>query len=487
MTARLPIALLALTLAFGCSKKRRSVDPEEAKQKLAPFILDQVPTIQNKLTTKFGDNLSLLGYSLDQTGTLRQGQKVKMTFYWQTTGKVGGGYKLFTQVLDASGEKLMQIDRNAPLRPSKKDKRGGLPVSAWEAGKVYVDTQTFHVPKTKTETIQIVTGLYNKEGRLPVSGGPKDSSDRAIVATITVQAVESRSKAQKIPSISVDRLEKTDKLTIDGKLDEEAWKTAPVLGPLVDVKTGQAPNSSPVNGTARILWNDTNLYLGFEVQEASILGGFPKGAKDPHLWTKDTVELMVDPDGDGDNEDYYEIQIGPQNLVFDSQFDKYNDPVTEPDGPFGHEDWSSKLKSAVVVDGTLDKPEDTDKGYTVEAAIPWKSFSKAKKAPPALGDTWRLNLYAMKENSGVAWSPVLGQGNFHKASRFGKVRFTAKGWTPPPESVDGGAPAPTDSAAPPASAGPAPSGAAPALRPATPKSIASSLKAPLARPISSAQ
>jgi hypothetical protein len=34
-----------------------------------------------------------------------------------------------------------------------------------------------------------------------------------------------------------------------------------------------------------------------------------------------------------------------------------------------------------------------------------------------------MNFYAMQDNGGVAWSPILGQGNFHKASRFGRVRF----------------------------------------------------------------
>jgi hypothetical protein len=481
MIRRLPIALLALTLAFGCSKKKPQVDPEEAKQKLLPFILSSVPEIPNKLDTKFGENLRLLGYSVEPAGTLKAGQKVKMSFYWQTTGKIGGGYKLFTHILDGSGEKLSQIDRNAPLRPSKKDKNSGLPVSMWEPGKVYVDQQTFHVPKAKTDTIQIVAGLYNKEGRMPVTAGSKDSSDRANVASLAIQAGGSgKSKTPKLPSISVERLEATDKITIDGKLDEEVWKNAPALT-LVDPKDGTTPKDSPVNGTAKLLWNDTNLFVAFEVQAASILGGFAKGAKDPHLWTKDTVEVMIDPDGDGDNQDYYEIQIGPQNLVFDSQFDKYNEPKTEPDGPFGHEDWSSKLKSAVTVDGTIDKPEDTDKGYTVEAQIPWKSFGKAKKAPPALGDTWRMNFYAMKENNGVAWSALLGQGNFHKASRFGKVRFTAKGWTPAAEAAsDGSAPGASAAVAPGASG-------APAMLPATPKSMASSIKLPTAKPVTSAQ
>jgi hypothetical protein len=203
----------------------------------------------------------------------------------------------------------------------------------------------------------------------------------------------------------------------------------------VDVMTGQPNKSFPVNGKARLLWNAQNLYVAFEVEDKDVVGGFPKGAKDPHLWTKDAVEIMVDPDAEGDNADYYEIQIGPQNLVFDSQFDKYNEPKKEPDGPFGHEEWTAQLKSAVVVDGTLDKPGDEDKGYVVEAMIPWKSFSKAKQLPPNHGDVWRMNFYAMQENSGVAWSPILGQGNFHKAARFGRVV-----WVDPSAVPEGGAP-----------------------------------------------
>ena len=31
----------------------------------------------------------------------------------------------------------------------------------------------------------------------------------------------------------------------------------------------------------------------------------------------------------------------------------------------------------------------------------------------------------MKNNGGVSWSPIMGQGNFHKATRFGKVQWGA--------------------------------------------------------------
>jgi hypothetical protein len=191
------------------------------------------------------------------------------------------------------------------------------------------------------------------------------------------------------------------------------------------------------------------------VKDQNLVGGFDKAQKDPHLWTKDCVEIMIDPDGDGDNKDYYEIQVNPQNLVFDSQFDSYNTPKTEPDGPFGHQEWSAKLKSAVTLQGTLDKNDDQDTGYIIEMAIPWKSFGKAQKTPPELGQTWRMNFYAMENNGGQAWSAILGQGNFHRASRFGKVTWWEKDYTPPAPSAapaaSGAAPAPSASAA---SAGP---------------------------------
>jgi hypothetical protein len=37
-----------------------------------------------------------------------------------------------------------------------------------------------------------------------------------------------------------------------------------------------------------------------------------------------------------------------------------------------------------------------------------------------------MNVYAMENNDGVAWSPILGAGNFHKASRFGQVEFVTQ-------------------------------------------------------------
>jgi len=441
--ARLRSSAVSCLLCFGAFTACVTPPPAAEKhdstaeaERLKEYVLDAPPAdVGTHLDVDFGGKLSLLGARVEPTSGLKPGAKVKVTLYWRAQQKLDGGWKLFTHIVDASGERLLNIDTVGPLREMRAGSPA-LPPSDWEPGKVYVDEQSFTVPPTlKTEKMQILTGVFGKKGRLEITAGPHDTTRRAIAATLEVSGLHGPLKAPRVPVMHAEKLEPAVTIKLDGKLDEAAWKTAASTGPLVDVRTGEPNHAFPVNGEVKLLWNDAGIYVAFSVAETDLIGGFKKGEQDPHLWTKDTVEMMVDPDGDGDNKDYYEIQINPQNLVFDSQFDAYNEPKVEPDGPFGHQDWSANLKSAVSLDGTLDKSGDEDRGYTVEAFVPWKSFSKAAKLPPEVGSSWRINFYAMKNNGGVAWSPIMGHGNFHKASRFGRVIWSQKGAPEPAASA----------------------------------------------------
>jgi hypothetical protein len=62
--------------------------------------------------------------------------------------------------------------------------------------------------------------------------------------------------------------------------------------------------------------------------------------------------------------------------VFKSQFDTLQQPNGGPNGPFGHEDWDPKLKSAVQLQKD---PSGKVSGHSVEIAIPWTAYSKAAK------------------------------------------------------------------------------------------------------------
>ncbi len=211
-------------------------------------------------------------------------------------------------------------------------------------------------------------------------------------------------------------------LVLDGKLDEPAWASAALLGPLVDPGGGQAaPNNHPVYAWARMLWDDRALYVGIVVRDTHPDSPFTADSVDPHVWGASSgVELMLQPGDLGDNRDYYELQVDVNRAVFDSHFDDYNAPITiGPHGKvFGHQEWQSGVERAVYV----------ERGhfYAIELALPWSALGEARVAvPPHPGDVWRLNLYSFRDGqrAALAWSPLRGQGNFHKTARFGRVKF----------------------------------------------------------------
>ncbi|HYP87735.1 MAG TPA: carbohydrate-binding family 9-like protein [Polyangiaceae bacterium] len=415
---RSALAVVALLLA-ACSKA-----PPPGFEKLELPAAPSAVEMPISLGYVFGDAVELLGAKVTPRQGLRSGARVDVTLFWRKRGSVPGGFRLFTHLLDGAGERILTLDIGEGLRRS----RGGVttyPPSAWREGKVYVDSFSFSVPHAvRTDSLSLVCGLFRERERLPITsrapGAPPPlRNERALVAKLGVTLPPTTTPAN-VPNLWVPR--RRGEIVIDGKLDDAGWQRSASTGSFVNVANGEASSADEVGANAKLTYDDQALYLGFEVFDEDLRGGFDPAQSDPHLWTKDTVEIMIDPDGDGDNLDYYEIQVGPQNLVFDSQFDAYNAPHGEPDGPFGHQEWSAKLSSAVTLRGSLDDARE-DEGYVVELSIPWSSFGKAKRVPPAIDDVWRMNFYAMQNNGGSAWSPILGQGNFHKASRFGRVHF----------------------------------------------------------------
>ena len=209
---------------------------------------------------------------------------------------------------------------------------------------------------------------------------------------------------------------------VDGRLDEAVWQTATVLGPFVDTNDGREVSAGhPVAATARIGWDDERLYLGFVVADGQPTAPFRRDDPDPHLWgSASAVEVMVQPGDPGDNRDYYEIQVDTAGAVFDTHWDDYMTPLqgSGTSRLFGHQAWSCAADRAATVE--------RGRSYTLELALPWSALAKGRTPiPPRTGDVWRLNLYSFRDGQSLAlgWSPIRGQGNFHRSSRFGRVRF----------------------------------------------------------------
>ncbi|MBX3227327.1 MAG: carbohydrate-binding family 9-like protein [Labilithrix sp.] len=430
------IVLLVL-LAAGCVGGKQQISAED-KAKLAANILDAVPPDAKKTDVNFENKVHLVGYKIEPE-IAGPGAQVKATYYWRCDEPLEEGWRLFTHLQHEGFDRHEGLDGVGPLREARGNSQV-LGPDRWERGKIYADEQTFTMPKElKGPDSLLYVGIFKGDARLTIRSGPNDGDNRAIVAKLKTGIApkpEQKRGVNDVPELDVMKLGANEKIVIDGNGNDKAWGGAASTGPFVDVGTGKPNTSFPINGSAKLLYDDENLYVLITVSDPDVVGYFTTKEEQPKDWTaggqpmtwnRHTAEIMIDPDGDGDNVNYYEIQINPQNKVFKSQFDGYNKPKVEPQGPFGHEDWDPKMKTQVVVKGTIDNPADKDEGYTVEAQIPWKAFEKgAKELPPKPGGTWRFNFYAMANNGGVAWSPILGQGNFHKASRFGRVRWVTK-------------------------------------------------------------
>ena len=233
-------------------------------------------------------------------------------------------------------------------------------------------------------------------------------------------------------------------IQIDGRLDDKAWEEAPWTDAFVDI-LGEAAATPRFQTRARMLWDDTYLYIGAVLEEPHIWGTLTQ--HDSVIFHDNDFEVFIDPDGD--NHEYYEIEINALNTEWDLF-------LKEPyrDGGSAVDEWEIPgLKTAVHVSGTLNDPTDSDNSWSVEVAIPWKSLAEHahRHAPPKNGDQWRINFSRVEWRHEIVggkyrkvpgthednwvWSPQ-GKVDMHRPERWGYVQFsTAKPVRRPTEST----------------------------------------------------
>jgi len=139
---------------------------------------------------------------------------------------------------------------------------------------------------------------------------------------------------------------------IDGKLDDEVWKTAVVLKDFYQVQPGD--NLIPENRTEVMIGYDARfLYLGFHCYDdpAKVRANIPKRDQ---IWDDDYVGILFDTFND--QRRAYEFDFNPLGVQADGIW-------TEGQG----EDFSLDL----VMES---KGMVTNDGYTIEVAIPFKSL-----------------------------------------------------------------------------------------------------------------
>lgn len=209
-------------------------------------------------------------------------------------------------------------------------------------------------------------------------------------------------------------------IVIDGKLDDPAWQQAPWTSDFVDIE-GAAKPTPRFRTRVKMLWDDKYLYIAAELQEPNVTATLRE--HDSVIFKDNDFEVFIKPLPE--TESYYEFEMNAFNTGWDLFLNKPYNQNGKPDNS-----WDIVgLKTAVAIQGTINNPNDTDHGWTLEIAYPLTAFNSRQTVPPPQpGTTWRINFSRVewkpgnpKEDNWV-WSPQ-GVINMHVPERWGYLHF----------------------------------------------------------------
>jgi glucose/arabinose dehydrogenase len=171
-------------------------------------------------------------------------------------------------------------------------------------------------------------------------------------------------------------------ITIDGKADEAAWKSAQAIDHfyLPWTKDGRRARTAT---KARLLWDREYLYFFAEMEDTDLYADIKEN--DGMLWENDVFELFFKPAEDKPG--YYEFQVNAAGAVLDMFLPRR--------GAGGYrrfiKDGDFHVEAKVRLQGTLNHWQDKDTGWSVEGRIPWRDFLRTGGRPEP-DEKWKFAL-----------------------------------------------------------------------------------------------
>ena len=205
-------------------------------------------------------------------------------------------------------------------------------------------------------------------------------------------------------------------ITVDGRLDEPSWQIVPKSARFEDLESPGRP--ALFDTRAALMWDDDFIYGGCWLQEPDVRATLTE--RDSKIWENNDVEVFI-----AGEDAYYEFEMNAFGTVMERfyiwqdryveagyseipEFDLLGTELVDTLGgdwnwhahPRGRR-WSFRewdlpgLQAAVHVNGTINKHDDVDVGWTAEIAIPWRGLvhlADGRSLPARDGDTWRMDV-----------------------------------------------------------------------------------------------
>jgi hypothetical protein len=234
------------------------------------------------------------------------------------------------------------------------------------------------------------------------------------------QPIAAERAAEDIPAVRKAQCRwRTDRITIDGILDEKAWEKAEKLTDFAVFWQKRKPDTAT---TARLLWDDEYFYFCAEMVDHDLFA--LEKEHNGRTWEDDVFEIFLKPAAD--KRPYYEFQVNPLNTRLEL--------FLPSRGAGGYRRFADEarlgMQTAVKLRGTLNDWEDKDVGWTVEGRIPWTAF-KPTGGPPKPGEKWRFALcrydYSVYlERPELSSTAPLTEPDFHRYEDYGELTFVGR-------------------------------------------------------------
>jgi hypothetical protein len=210
-------------------------------------------------------------------------------------------------------------------------------------------------------------------------------------------------------------------IVIDGHFNEPDWKKALWSETFADIRAPYG-SSQPLPMTKfKLLWDDNYLYV------AAILSDYNIRAKDAQRDNPESVDFDLEMyiDANADNQQYSVLKINAFNALQSLVYDR-----PPKDGGTAKLRPIEGIEHAVFVDGTINKPDDRDKSWQVEMAIPLAvpAALGGVSKNPANGDTWRVNFARVEWRGPLVLATERGN---YKPEQLLRMQKLIRGcWTP---------------------------------------------------------
>lgn len=206
----------------------------------------------------------------------------------------------------------------------------------------------------------------------------------------------------------------TDKpFTLDGNLDKDFWRNIPFTDNFADIE-GPGHPVPRFRTRAKLAWDHENLYVGALLEGDEIWATLTE--HDCVIFHDNDFEIFIDPDSD--TQAYYEYEMNALNTTWDLLLTKAYRDGGKPVNGFE----IAGIRSAVYIDGKLNKPGSHNRFWSVEVVLPFAALKEcaSESRPPLPGEYYRVNF------SRVQWKVDIEKGVFQK-------RLNKETGTPLPE------------------------------------------------------